>query len=61
MYLPNANTRRTATAVFLAPSLIGVAVFCLLPIAMSFYYSFMDYDLLAGSMDFLGLKNFAGS
>ena len=59
MYLPNANTRRTATAVFLAPSLIGVAVFCLLPIAMSFYYSFMDYDLLAGSMDFLGLKNFA--
>ena len=59
MYLPNAKTRRTATAVFLAPSLAGVIVFCLLPIAMSLYYSFMDYDLLAGTMDFLGLKNFA--
>ena len=35
MYLPNAKTRRTATAVFLAPSLAGVIVFCLLPIAMS--------------------------
>ena len=58
MYLPNARTRRAATAVFLAPSLIGVVVFCLVPIGMSLFYSFHDYDLLALSMDFLGLKNF---
>ncbi len=58
MYLPNARTRRAATAVFLAPSLVGVVVFCLVPIGMSLFYSFHDYDLLALSMDFLGLKNF---
>ncbi len=59
MYLPNARTRRAATAVFLAPSLIGVVVFCLVPIGMSMFYSFHDYDLLAGTMDFLGLRNFS--
>ncbi len=59
MYLPNHKSRRAATAVFLLPSMIGILVFCLLPIVMSLFYSFHDYDLLAGSMDYLGLKNFS--
>lgn len=59
MYLPNAKTRRTATAVFLAPSLIGLVVFCLIPIFMSLFYSFQDYDLLSGVMEFVGFKNFS--
>lgn len=59
MYLPKTAQRRTATAVFLAPSLVGMIVFCLVPIATSLVYSLTNYDLLAGSMEFVGLKNFS--
>lgn len=59
MYLPKSSGRKMATAVFLAPSLIGMLVFCLLPIVMSFVYSFMNYDLLAGTKEWIHLKNFA--
>lgn len=58
MYLPKSSGRRTATAVFLLPSLIGLVVFCLIPMISSLVYSFMDYDLLAGDMKFIGFKNF---
>ena len=58
MYLPKSSGRRTATAVFLLPSLIGLIVFCLVPMISSLVYSFMDYDLLAGNMKFVGLRNF---
>ena len=58
MYLPKSSGRRTATAVFLLPSLIGLIVFCLVPMISSLIYSFMDYDLLAGDMKFIGFKNF---
>ena len=60
MYIPRDAGRRRATAVFLLPSLIGVIGFCLLPIAASLVFSFMDYDLLrpVGSMTFVGLDNF---
>ena len=58
MYLPKSSGRRTATAVFLLPSLIGLVVFCLVPMISSLIYSFMDYDLLAGDMKFIGLRNF---
>lgn len=58
MYLPKSAGRRTATAVFLLPSLIGLIVFCLVPMISSLVYSFMDYDLLAGGMQFIGLRNF---
>ena len=46
MYIPNSAGKRRATAVFLAPSLIGVVFFCLLPIVTSAVFSVMDYDLL---------------
>lgn len=58
MYLPKTSGRRAATAVFLAPSLIGLVVFCLVPIISSLVYSFMEYDLLAGTKEFTGLGNF---
>lgn len=58
MYLPKSRERRTATAVFLLPSLIGLTVFCLVPMISSLVYAFMDYDLLAGDMKFIGFKNF---
>lgn len=60
MYIPKNAGRRTATALFLLPSLIGVVGFCLLPIAASLLFSVMDYDLLRpmSSMKFVGLQNF---
>lgn len=58
MYLPKSSGRRTATAVFLLPSLIGLIVFCLVPMISSLICSFMDYDLLAGDMKFIGFRNF---
>ena len=61
MYIPNSAGKRRATAVFLAPSLIGVVFFCLLPIVASAVFSVMDYDLLMpmSSMKFVGFNNFA--
>lgn len=60
MYIPKNAGRRTATALFLLPSLIGVVGFCLLPIAASLLFSVMDYDLLMpmSSMKYVGLQNF---
>ncbi len=58
MYLPKTSDRKIATTVFLLPSIIGLIVFCLIPIVMSLVYSFMDYDLLANSKEWIGLKNF---
>ena len=61
MYIPKNAGRRTATALFLLPSLIGLIVFCLLPILSSLVFSLMNYDLLRplNSMSFVGLSNFA--
>ncbi len=60
MYLPKSAKRTSATALFLAPSLIGLIVFCLIPILASFVFSFMDYDLLRplGAMKLVGFKNY---
>jgi multiple sugar transport system permease protein len=42
---------------FLAPSLIGMLVFILLPIASSLWYAFNDWNLLSPP-EFIGLENF---
>jgi multiple sugar transport system permease protein len=42
---------------FLAPSLIGMMVFILLPIASSLWYAFNDWNLLSPP-EFIGLDNF---
>ncbi len=58
MYIPKTTGRRVATAVFLAPSLVGMTVFCLIPIAATLVFSLLDYDLLAGTATFTGLGNY---
>jgi multiple sugar transport system permease protein len=58
MYLPKNQSRKAAVAVFLTPSLVGVFVFCLIPMLSSLVFSLMNYDLLAGTMKFNGLNNF---
>jgi len=42
---------------FLLPNLIGFLVFMAVPLALSFYYSLTDYDLLTPAK-FVGLKNY---
>jgi ABC-type sugar transport system permease subunit len=42
---------------FLLPNLLGFLVFMAIPLGMSLYYSFTDYDLLTPAK-FVGLKNY---
>lgn len=60
MYIPKGAGRRSAAFWLLLPSLVGVVVFCLIPIVSSLLFSLMDYDTLKpmSSMQFIGLKNF---
>lgn len=58
MYLPKTASRRVATALFLTPSLVGVTVFCLVPILSTLVFSLLDYDLLGGNPSFAGLNNY---
>ncbi|MCU6712942.1 sugar ABC transporter permease [Paenibacillus sp. J5C_2022] len=46
---------------FLAPSLIGFAVFLLFPIVFSFVLAFSEWDLVSGlkAITFIGLNNFS--
>jgi multiple sugar transport system permease protein len=46
-----------AAALFVAPSTLGFAAFILLPLAMTVYYSFTNYELLSPS-HFIGLGNY---
>lgn len=46
-----------AAAAFVAPSTIGFLAFILLPLAMTVYYSFTNYQLLSPS-HFIGLQNY---
>jgi len=43
---------------FLLPNLLGFLVFMAVPLALSLYYSFTEYDLLTPAK-FVGLKNYA--
>jgi multiple sugar transport system permease protein len=43
---------------FISPWLVGFFAFAIIPILLSLYYSFTDYDIL-GSPVFSGIKNFA--
>lgn len=60
MYIPKDAGRRRATVVLLLPAMVGLVVFCLVPILASFVFSFMDYDILRpiGDIRFIGLENF---
>lgn len=53
------NQRREAIEgfLFLLPNLLGFLIFFAIPLAMSFYYSFTDYNLFQ-SPNFIGLENY---
>lgn len=51
------NKNSSAGVVFCMPFIIGFFVFLLVPMGISFYYSFCDYDILSPAK-FAGLKNY---
>ena len=52
--------RRDAAAgyIFIAPQLIGVIVFVLIPVGLVFWYSLHEWNVLAGSFRFTGAANY---
>ena len=51
------NQENTAGIIFTLPFTIGFLVFMLVPMIISLYYSFCDYDILSAPV-FTGLKNY---
>lgn len=51
------ETNNIAGYLFIGPWLIGFIVFTIVPIAMSLYYSFTNYDLI-GSPSWVGFQNY---
>ncbi len=43
---------------FIAPQAIGILLFVLVPLGLVFYYSFHEWNVLAGDFTFVGLENF---
>ena len=60
MYFPSKRQKVIAICAFLLPSMIGLIVFCLIPMIASFVYSFLDYDVLLplSQVKFIGLDNY---
>lgn len=50
--------RRLWGWIFVAPQLIGLIIFAVIPLLMSFGISFYTWDGIAPTMEFVGLKNF---
>lgn len=50
--------RRMWGWVFVAPQFIGLLIFALIPLVMSFVCSFHDWDGIADTMKFVGVKNY---
>ena len=50
--------RRMWGWVFVGPQLIGLLIFALIPLIMSFVISFHDWDGIADTMKFVGVKNY---
>lgn len=51
------NKESTAGVIFAMPFIIGFFMFLLVPMAISFYYSFCKYDVLSPA-EFIGLDNY---
>ena len=43
---------------FIAPQLIGVVVFVLIPLGLVFWYSLHEWNVLAGTFRYLGTANY---
>ena len=52
--------RRDAAAgyLFIAPQLIGIVIFVLIPVGLVFWYSLHEWNVLAGSFRFTGMANY---
>ena len=44
---------------FIAPQLLGIVLFVLVPLALVVYYSFHEWNVLSGSIQFVGTENYA--
>lgn len=56
---PTRDVKQWMTAaVFLAPAMVGFAIFYLRPTALGFYNSFTDKELLRPKADWVGLENY---
>ena len=51
------NTEKNVGIIFCLPFIIGFLVFLIVPMGISLYYSFCDYDILSPA-EFVGLKNY---
>lgn len=53
------HTRRDALAgyLFVAPQVVGILLFVLIPLGLIGYFSLHEWNVLAGSFEFTGLKN----
>ena len=51
------NKEKTAGVIFCLPFIIGFIMFLIVPMAISFYYSFCDYNILSPPK-FTGLDNY---
>jgi len=53
------QTRDALTGyVFIAPQVLGIALFVLVPLGLIFYYSFHEWNVLANDFSFVGIDNF---
>jgi multiple sugar transport system permease protein len=43
---------------FIAPQLIGIVLFVLVPLALVVYYSFQEWNVLSGTIEFVGADNY---
>lgn len=55
--IAGARSKRLLAAVFLAPTVIGILLFTVLPIIASFVLAFFEWDIISDPK-FVGLKNF---
>lgn len=53
----NLHSANTAGVIFSLPFIIGFLVFMLIPVLLSLYYSFCNYDILSEPI-FVGMKNY---
>ncbi|WMJ90417.1 carbohydrate ABC transporter permease [Anaerocolumna sp. MB42-C2] len=52
--------RRKWGLIFIIPQLIGLVIFAIIPLGMSFGISFNEWDGIASEMKFVGLQNYIG-
>ena len=60
MYSSSAADKRLTIILFLLPAVVGLLVFCMLPMFASIIYSMLDYDILKpmDQIRFVGFDNF---